>query len=352
MKTLLAGLLLFSSSLQAQYNFESCYKLWELTAKLKNNIAPTEAEWEALHQTEGYKRKNISDERWKAFTSKIIFAFTPGNEDSLSAMSGSDLSYKYIAAFVRQEDSLKEYVKQIPLLHLIDSALLFTNKNLPSAYQNRFTPPVIYFALWDYDGSGAANQVCIDLLISYHTSKLKPGVFEAHELYHAALSNYQVKTKRFKRDPSDEHRGPFIVVNALSEEGSADLIDKEWIVFHPQSAYLQKDTFKIFSDTKAPVYISNINEALEKLSDGVLKPYTEASYWMKLIPWAAHIPGTYMSAVIKRNGLEKQVIENADNSFRFFYLYNQAAINDPGKPPVFSKKAIRFLKMLEKKYLR
>lgn len=352
MKLLVATLLLLlATHSKGQYNFESCIAFWKLTDQLKKGIEPSDAEWLALRETEGYKRKNISDQRWKEFTNKIKFAFAPGNYDSLVLKAATDLSFRHIIEYVREEAHLKQYVKNLDQ-RSFDSTIASVKKLLPNEYQNCFLPPVIFFALWDYDGSATAGYVCVDLLISWHMSTFKPGIFEKHELYHNAVAACRIKTRRFKRNPAKEDQGIFILVNSLSTEGTADLIDKEWVVFNQQSPYLHKDTFSIFSDTQAPQYLEKINEGLEKIYDKKTKPYSEISFWMQLVPWAAHIPGTYMSQVIKRNGLEQQAFEQTGNSFQFFYLYNEAAIADAAHPPVFSKKAIKLLKKLERKYIR
>lgn len=347
-----ALLLLLSVHSKAQYNFESCHAFWKLTDLLKKGINPSDAEWLALKETAGYKRKNIGDRQWKAFTDNIRFAFTPGNFDSLKIKAKTDLTFKYIIEYVRQEDSLKQYVKDLARRSVADSATAYVKKVLPTGYQTCFQPPDIYFALWDYDGSGTASYVCVDLLLSWHMSKFKPAVFEAHEMYHSAVAACGIKTRRFKRNPSNEDVGVFILVNSISTEGTADLIDKEWLVFNEQSPYLHRDTFYAFSETQAPLYIERMNEGLEKMSDKKIKPYTETSFWMQLMPWAAHIPGAYMSKIIKQNGLQQRAFEQTGNSFQFFYLYNEAAAMDKTKHPAFSKKAIKFLKRLEQKYIR
>lgn len=352
MKFFFISILFFTTQLHAQYNFESCYELWKLTAKLRSGVLPTAAEWEALHQTAGYKRKNIAAKRWQEFIEKITLAFTPGKEEELSLRVKKDISFKPIIEYARQESHLKDYVKEIESMGIMDSAMFHVRKNLPVAYQNCFKPPVIYFVLYDYDGSATHQHIVMDLLISYHMDKFRAGIFPGHELYHYVLGNCRIKLKRFKRNPDEEHRGVFFAVNALSEEGTADLIDKEALIFDSHSPYLHRDTFYTFQRLQSPICIQKINGALEKLAGNEKGAVATVSFWMELIPWAAHIPGTFMSRVIRRNGLEKELIQSAGNSCKFFYLYNKAAAADPEKPPMFSPKAIRFLKRLEKKYIR
>ena len=56
-----------------------------------------------------------------------------------------------------------------------------------------------------------------------------------------------------------------------------------------------------------------------------------------------------MADVIERNGRKKQLIAFEANPLHFFYLYQEAAKNDPKHPPLFSKATMLYLRYLEKK---
>jgi hypothetical protein len=352
MKILWIWCCLLSVTAQSQLNVESCIAFWKLTGKIRGGALPSPAEWDSVLQTPGYQRKNISAGRWKEFTDKVNFVFTPGNEAAAEERAAKDISYIPLLACLREEEKLKNYATNIQQSGFMDSALARARKNLPERYRNCFPVPTIYFVLYDYDGSGTNQHVIVDLLLSYHSDQCGTAIFAGHELYHNASSYCRIKQSRFKKNPSAAHRGIFIVANAISEEATADLIDKHQLIFGTGCHYLYRDTFIHYQQQHAAALLTKLGEALEKLASDQSGAEATMSYWMKMIPWAAHIPGTYISEVIRRNGFSRELIDHAHNAFKVFYLYNKAAAMDERKPPVFSMKAIRFLKKLEKKYIR
>jgi hypothetical protein len=353
MKYLLSVLFFSSlalSSSYAQYNFESCYAFWKLTGQLRSGNLPSEEEWGILKQTEGYRRKNISNERWKAFRDNVTLVFTPGNEEEVKQKMAGNIDLRWIRRFAQEEDQLKQYIAEIEQLHIMDSAIFQANRILPRKYRQCFRPPTINFLLFDYDANGNSQGIVMDLLVSHDMEKFRPGIFSGHEMLHYALAYCRIKTRRFKHIP-DQHLAVFIAVNGISEEGIADLIDKPDLLFNEQSTYMLRDTFHTIYVNSAE-YVRKINDALEKLSVQQTTPYTTMAYWQTLMPVSGHIPGLFMGQVIRRNGLEQKLKDRIDNPFQFFYLYNDAARNDQEKPPVFSRESIRYLKLLEKRYLK
>ena len=65
--------------------------------------------------------------------------------------------------------------------------------------------------------------------------------------------------------------------------------------------------------------------------------------------FSGHIPGFYMAEVIKRNGMEQQLVDPCEDPFSIFKLYNRAAKKDDAKPILFSPEAMDYLNELEKK---
>lgn len=352
MKILLIWCSLFSITARAQINVESCIAFWKLSSKIRSGSTPSVAEWDSLRRTAGYQRKNISVSRWKAFTDKVSFVFTPGNEAAAEQRAAKDISYIPLLACLREEEKLKNYAVNIQQSGFIDSGLARARQNLPEGYRNCFPATAIYFVLYDYDGSGTNQHVVVDLLLSYHSDRCGTAIFAGHELYHNATSYCRIKQSRFKKNPSAAHRGIFLAANAISEEATADLIDKHQLIFGKGCNYLYRDTFINYQQQHAAALIIKMSDALEKLASDESGAEATMSYWMNMIPWAAHIPGTYISDVIRRNGFSQELIDQAQNAFKVFYLYNKAAAMDERKPPIFSTKAIHFLKKLEKKYIR
>ena len=159
----------------------------------------------------------------------------------------------------------------------------------------------------------------------------------------------RVKTKHFK-NVSQQHQAAFIAINSISEEGTADAIDKDEILFGKGDCLI-RDTLLWMYTNLSPVNIMRMDTALQQLADGNTSPYADYNYWSKNIVTAVgHIPGMYMMHVIRRNGFMQDLVAQVHNPFYFFYLYNKAAKADAQKPPQLSEKSIRFLKWMDDKY--
>ncbi|PWV56884.1 hypothetical protein C7475_1011404 [Chitinophaga sp. S165] len=335
----------------AAYNVQSCYKFWDITEMLRKGTLPSDADWSALKQSEGYKRKNIPDARWKEFVDNVILVYSAGNEEKIREKMGNDISLRWIVRFATEEDKLKRYIADIAKTDLMDIALVHTRRMLPQSYKNCFPEPTVYFILFDYDANGNSNGVVMDLLVSFDMDTYKPGIFLGHEVFHYALAYCRIKLKRFKYIP-EQYAAVFTSINAISEEGTADLIDKASLLFEQHSPYLLKDTFFNIYTSQSTACILKINETLEHLSDKQIEPYTQYNYWRQFMPVSGHIPGLFMSNVIRQRNLENELQANLSNPFSFFYLYNEAAKKDTTGLPMFSKKSIRFLRSLEHRYLK
>lgn len=344
--------LLIEFNVQGQhFNFQPCYEYWKLTDKLRKGEKPTTEEWNKLRVADGYKRKPITEKAWKGFIDRVSLVYTPGNKELIHQKIKSDLQLQWIIQYAKEEANLKEYISKLEHMHLMDSAKAYVQQKLPPEWKNCFPEPTVDFILYDYDGSAKEYGITMDLLVSYHIETHKPGVFMGHELLHYALWYCRIKFRRFKAVPL-EHGPVFTAINGISEEGTADLIDKPVLLFDEHSPYLLRDTLMSLYKTQSISCVHKINEALEKLADESLDPYTSHSYWNSLMPSSGHIPGAYMGRLIQQNGLEDKLVKHIDNPFYFFYLYNDAAQKDKNNPPVFSKKAIRFVQLMERKYLK
>ena len=341
--------LLFSLAASAQYNFESCYAFWELTDSLRAGTKPSDSTWESLKNTEGYRRKNIPEAFWQEFKELVILVYTPGNAEQIAKRSEEEILLPRIVRYAQEEEELKAFVHQIENLHLMDSALYYARQYLPVQYQNCFATPTMYFLLLDYGGNANEDGINMDLLVSYDVENFRTGVFSGHEVFHYAIDKCRIK--RLKKEFLPQHEAVVNAVELISEEGTGDIIDKPWILFHQDSPHMLKDTILYIYDAHSAKSIEGINLTLEALADGQNEPYSTNAHWQSLMLLNSHIPSIYMGMAIKKNDLEDELISDISNPFNFFYLYNEAAKRGRGKLPVFSSKAIDYLKLLESFYL-
>lgn len=332
----------------AQYNLESCYAFWKITDQLQQSVQPTQAAWDSLKLTAGYSRMPLGGDNWKNFVEKVKLVFAPNA--SMPIGFEKDPEWVRILTYKQKENELKQYAKDLQDLKLLDSAILQMQLYIPVKHRKNFKAPVIYFVLYNYDGARIPdNTIAVDLLISYDIDRNKGAVFTGHEVFHHAMAYCRVKTKHFKNVPQ-QYQAAFLAINSISEEGTADAIDKDEILFGKGDCLIRDTLLWMYKNLSA-ANIMRMDTALQQLAEGNTSPYADYNYWSKeIMPAVGHIPGMYMMHVIRRNGYMKQLIQNVDNPFYFFLLYNMAAKKDPEHPPVFSEKSIRFLKWMDGKY--
>lgn len=328
------------------FNAQPCYEYWALTDQLRQNHRPDAQAWERLRQTDGYKRKNTTN--WQHFVDQVCLVYTPGNEERIRQQLKTDPSLRQVVRYANEEANLRQYLTELAQLHLLDSAQAYARSLLPPNLQRCFRPPTVDLILYDYDASGNGNGIVMDLLVSYDMDRYKPGVFLGHECLHYALAYCRVKFRHFRAVNVPEHQSPFRIINGVSEEGTADLIDKPYLLFDERSPYMLRDTLLQVYNTQSTASISKLNELFEKLADEEAVSVDQAS----LLPVMGHIPGMYMGRIIQQQGLQPKLVRHIENPFRFFYLYNEAAKRAKQGTPLFSKKAVRFIKRLERLYFR
>lgn len=345
---LLLGLFLFVSqrtTFAQFFNVQPCYEYWKLTNQLRKGIKPDAQAWNRLRQFDGYKHKNT--QAWQDFVENVTLVYSPGNEELIRHKLKTDLSLRWIVRYAQEEANLRQYVSQLEGLPLMDSAHVYVRRLLPTRWKYCFPKPKVDFIPYDYDASGRDYGITMDLLVSYDTERFKPGILLGHELLHYALAYCRIKARKFKR-VSQEHQGAFNAINGISEEGTADLIDKPFLLFDERSPYMLRDTMMRLNETQSGVCIRNLNETFERFADRQIGPVD----WQLLMPAKGHVPGMFMARIIQKQGAQDQLTKRIENPFRFFYLYNKAAKSDKSRPPVFSKKAIRFIRLMEQKYYR
>ncbi|MEZ0610373.1 DUF5700 domain-containing putative Zn-dependent protease [Fibrella sp. WM1] len=340
----LLGVLIQSIVYAQSFNAQPCYEYWKLTDQLRKGIRPDAQDWERLRQFDGYKRKNTTN--WQEFVRRVSLVYWPGNEAQISEQLKTDLELRWIVRYAREEANLKKYLTELDQLHLLDSARSRAQAFLPPKFKNCSRLPVVDLILYDYDASGTSNGIVMDLLVSYDTDRYKPGALLGHEYMHYALAYCRIKFRHFREIRVPAHRDPFRAINGISEEGTADLIDKAHLVFDKHSLYMLRDTFLVLYDTKTAASIRNLNDVFEKLADGQSVPID----WPSVMPVNGHIPGLFMGQTIQQQGLQDKLIRRIENPFQFFYLYNKAAIK--ANAPQFSPKALSFIKLMERNYYR
>jgi len=188
--------------------------------------------------------------------------------------------------------------------------------------------------------SGSANDEAIyaSFFASYLGDQIKKGGYSGHEMHHFLRQSIPL------RPIAQADKGMMRALEAVLSEGTADLVDLEiW-----KEAAGSKDYF-IKMTAASPGMLQQLNKDLEDMIPG--KKGKDWNYFSTLFEGSSgHFPGSYMSAIMVRNGYRKEMLDHCDDPFAFVRIYNRAALKDNSKPPVFTEKAMRVIAELEKRY--
>ncbi len=146
------------------------------------------------------------------------------------------------------------------------------------------------------------------------------------------------------------------VINQVQGEGIADQINVgEW--FHNKTLfpeYSQKGRNKGYLDwyEKSPEIIREMDRLFSAMFDFPEQKGKLGAELQDIIPLSGHPTGFYMANLIIEQLGKKVLIEDVKNPFAFFRHYKEAADKKKGVTPTLSDKSIKFIILLEKRYMR
>jgi hypothetical protein len=333
----------------AQTTFEAVDQFWSLVDKVKSNQTPTSEDWIKLFNTPGYRlyisENGVDSLSLELFKTNLVKACS--NAAKAENRIENNRWLGQLERIIRLKSELDKHVRWLKSISYLDSMKVAAYKYLPerikkSNYQN----PTIYFLVFDYDGSANVKGIFMDLLLSYDLDRHKIGAFCGHELHHYILSHYQ-KDKKLPEIAAND-KGVHWAIQVIATEGIANLVDKKYVL-SSKSDYQDKEWY-LATLAKGPKIITDINKNIEALAESRNEQLTKRGYWQQLLMGSGHFPGYYMAQIIEDSGLRAELVKQVDNPFHFFYLYNKAIKKSKAEAPLFSKKAISFIKELEKNY--
>lgn len=346
-------LLLLSNTLNSQnFNADAVTKFWEITEVLQNDGELSDSLWNSYYNlpaVKNYMKDNRSEENTMAHREYLELFFKPMLSDSLAGIVNNkkyenDDIFQNMRYLKENQAKLRKFTETITSTAYITSAIELAKRYLPKNHVSKDIDDLnIYIQPITYDAAVQDKNMYFGLSIVHDFDKFQKGTVAAHELHHVLRNNKEIKNSLSAKDSAS-----LWVVSKINNEGSADLIDKVIVIEHEKDIFLGPLFNQILLSDIEPV-IKKIDQALVKNSSEQ-EDFTTKSDFNEIIKYfSGHIPGFYMSNVIRRNGFETQLIEGCDNPFNIFYLYNEAAAKDKNKPLVFSTEAIAYLKTLELK---
>jgi hypothetical protein len=169
--------------------------------------------------------------------------------------------------------------------------------------------------------------------------------FIAHEFHHFYRNQYF---------PYAQDQTFIWIIDQIQGEGIADQINiGKWFRdknLYPQYAEKKRSYLEWYA--KSPEIIREMGHLFEAAHDNPEKKMEYGQQLRAIIPLSGHPTGFYMANLIIEQLGKDKLVEEIGNPFAFFRLYKLAADKKGGDTPTFSEKAIRFIRSLEKRYIR
>ncbi|MDO1450239.1 hypothetical protein Q0590_28420 [Rhodocytophaga aerolata] len=330
-----------------QANTEALQHYFPFVEQLKKDQPLSDSLWQTFLSQAGNRiyieSNNLPQSYLEEYRQKLELVYRPSMDSLLQSKLPTDPMLSAIHRYKTQEPNLKEHMAWLEKTDLLDTMLSHARKFLPKRLQALPFQPQIYYTSLGSEGSASEREVIISLLTSYDLDRIKAGAFGGHEIHHFLRKSKAIKPL------ADAHKGLYYALDAMLNEGLADLVDKPYFL-NEQSDWDQKDIYQSYLLDKAPAVIIALNEIVEKLAQSEESYLDERQYRQLLENSVGHIPGYYMAKTIKDNGLLNRLIEQADNPFTFVALYNKAAKRAGYGAPLFSGQTIVYLRKLEQNY--
>lgn len=328
-------------------HLEALDAYWKIAAHLKQGDTLSRQEWKQFLDLDGNKQYIQSkgfDERFiENYRLAMQIAYMPQNLEKVQRMLERKFDH-WLVYRVHQykvhEQELKSYAMRLKTPAYLDSVYKNAWNWLPERLH--FKKPVdIYFIGIDNDVSVQKGAVVFTAWSAYVQDHLKYGSKVGHEMHHILRGAFSTA----KVNPADE--GLLYALNAMLNEGTADMIDKKYLLDHLQELpdEYQSDCFLLSGSAQI---IGQIDSCIQVMAESGAEKFNTVEQYQKLLKYSnGHNPGYFMTEVITRNGFKEELLENIQNPFYFLRLYDKAAKKDKQHPVQFSELSMNYCLALE-----
>lgn len=336
---LVVSILFSCDFLQAQsqtfFDKSSVDEFFRLTDKISLGEEPSEKEWHALFETQGYKKciAETFNERGEFTRKAINLAFSSTKIDEknkLTNMAVAEIVSDWEALLLRvmldnfldmkkNKSAIQEQMQTINGVQLLTKARERLKNFLVNPVDSLISPIPVSFLCMEPDALSLYEGIVWDANLFCKTSEEERIDLLAHEMFHTYRRHFT----------ASKNKGLIALLDTWQNEGIADLIDKktlsdlsnQFIIFGLPKSYV--DTYnEIYERTPQTI------KELEKLTLSFLhNEISEKEYNSKLsgfVQFGGHPNAYYISTTIKNAGFEKELISTFASPIEFVKLYNKS----------------------------
>ncbi len=327
-------------------DFSSVAGFWSVAAELSRNTEPSEADWQGLFRTRGYRLalENLG----AGLQEDIDLALKPSRraERDHVLASGDEraLVLRHLALAWSERAELRTFADSLAHAPVVAQAVAIAAASLPAGATSDGPPPPVAVAIFRDDGYSLADGIVIDLLNVRHAQLARS---LAHEFHHS----YVNRLARPLPPGSDTayDAGIRTALYDLRNEGLADLIDKPYPFVSPNpglAAYASRYNQEY---RRTPERLRGLDSLLVRASAG---PADAAALAMRaqMLFWSnGHPNGAYMAREIQATFGVDSIRAAALDPAAFVRMYASAE-RTQDRPDPLSRRAWAFIDTLDAKY--
>lgn len=331
-------------SQKSNFEFSGIDQFWKVVKILESNRNPSNADWQNLFNTPGYKVLTSGEFSKKFFIDNFTLVFKPSNKNKLDKALEVGKSFTHLKHFIKVRDNKKLIDERLNKLQHHNFSRDAAQRTLEFLPQNSVSEyPPVSFVIFESNGRGS-SPIVVDLAASIEWDFLS---FLAHEFHHW-YRNRQLQYDKSKLSSSDRY-----LVEALSKieaEGIADMVDKRDWFTKPSNSVSQYARQYIYDVKNTPYVIKKIDRLLTKLFSNPNHSHQIGLRVLKSLPELGHTTGYYMASLILVKIGKEELVTCVGNPFKFILLYDKAAKKSPDNYPSFSPETLKIIEGLNFKY--
>lgn len=362
----LIGLLVICANIKISIaqtvDLTSVDEFFKVTSTLKQGKEISKEQWEKFDNSSSYKRFAESENEFLINTikSSIEIVFGKGNEaekDSILNISEEEMAEskplmmkKLILTNYQDVNENYLAIKSFRDNYDFDSLIVRSIHRLssflgtPIDSTNEFKS--VFFFFLNLDGKDAEDALYIDFNLIYKMTEQQRIDFLAHEYFHNYRRNFENHDFNYKCDLN-------FMLDMIQNEGIADQIDKSQgydsyyseVIKSPELTTIMVNLYNQAEDD-----LEKIQNIISRYSNDEITENVMIDELLEVYKFNGHAIGFYMSNQIVKAGYRNEMIETFYNPYKFFKLYNLAAIeNDTFQ---LSDEFIGYLKRITEKYYR
>lgn len=334
-------------------NTEAIDKFWKIVELLKSDKPLSDSLWNDYYGVFGnksYMESNRNDSEVAQHRRYLQLVFRPSMADSCKKirnsvnMDNAEGMFQNLYFIKQNEAKLRTYSNEIASPKYLELSINLAKRYLPKNKYNPISKDLtVYIMAMTSDAAVQPPNMYFGLSILYTFDRFQKGTIAAHEFHH-----FLRKEKEFTGSISKRDSASYAIIYQINNEGCADLVDKTILLEHVSQIFGGKSTQEWILSTAAAT-LKKIDSCLIQNSKQNTVFTTRKSFREITNYSSGHIPGFYMTNIIKRNGYLEELINHCDNPFYIFYLYNKAAKKDKEARFLYSDDTIKYLKLIEKK---